>query len=89
MVYAGNGRYKQLIGGEIEIRKTGNFEDDLAYNTALFTKIIESYIRRYPEQWFWAHRRWKTQPKEMKWKERNIKIRRFEGQIDLKGINNV
>ncbi len=81
MVYAGNGKYKQLIGSEIEIRKTGDFEDDLAYNTALFTKFIESYIRRYPDQWFWAHRRWKTQPKEMKWKERNIKIRKFEGTL--------
>ncbi|MEK6656824.1 MAG: lysophospholipid acyltransferase family protein [Nitrospirota bacterium] len=89
LVYTGHGRYKQLIGKEIEIQKTGDFEYDMAYNTALFTKVIESYIRKYPEQWFWAHRRWKTQPKEMKWKERNIKIRKFEGTLDLKGIDNV
>lgn len=89
LVYIGNGRYKQLIGNEVEIKRSGNFEEDLAYNTALFTKVIESYIKQYPEQWFWAHRRWKTQPKEMMWKERNIKIRKYEGQIDLKGIDNV
>ncbi len=89
LLYTGSGRYRQLIGEEIEIQKTGDFEYDMAYNTALFTKVIESYIRQYPEQWFWAHRRWKTQPKEMKWKERNIKIRRFEGHIDLKGVDNV
>lgn len=90
MVYIGNGRYKQLIGSEIEIRRNGDLEHDIAYNTALFTKIIESYIRRYPDQWLWAHRRWKTQPKVMKWKkERNIKIRRFEGQVDLRKIDNV
>lgn len=88
MVYIGNGRYKQLIGSEIEIRRSGNLEHDIAYNTALFTKIIESYIRRYPEQWLWAHRRWKTEPKEMKWLLRNVKIRRFEGQIDLRRIDN-
>ncbi len=26
------------------------------------TKILEECVRRYPEQYFWAHRRWKTKP---------------------------
>ncbi len=25
-------------------------------------KILEDCVRRYPEQYFWAHRRWKTKP---------------------------
>ena len=89
LIYIGGGKYRQLIGKEIELQKTGDFEYDMAYNTALFTKVIESYIRKYPEQWFWAHRRWKTQPKEMEWKNRNIKIRKFEGSLNLNEIKNV
>ncbi len=32
--------------------------------TAEFTARLESWIRRYPEQYFWMHRRWKTVPPE-------------------------
>ena len=31
-------------------------------HTQLFTKVSEDYVRRYPEQWLWVHRRWKTRP---------------------------
>jgi len=28
--------------------------------TALITSVLERYIRRYPDQWLWMHRRWKV-----------------------------
>ena len=37
-------------------------EHDAIANTALFTAAIEQYVRRYPEQWLWVHRRWKARP---------------------------
>jgi KDO2-lipid IV(A) lauroyltransferase len=37
-------------------------EEEIRANTANFTRLIEGCIRRYPEQWFWVHRRWKTRP---------------------------
>ncbi len=35
---------------------------EILANTANFTRLLERYIRQYPEQWLWVHRRWKTQP---------------------------
>ena len=37
-------------------------EQDVLENTARFTAAIENWVRKYPEQWLWVHRRWKTRP---------------------------
>ncbi len=29
---------------------------------AHYTALVETYVRRYPDHWFWVHRRWKTRP---------------------------
>ncbi len=46
----------------VELIRTGDDEADIVANTAKFTKVIETFIRRYPDQWLWVHRRWKTRP---------------------------
>ena len=46
----------------LELVNTGNDEADAQANTQIFTKVLEDTIRRYPEQWLWVHRRWKTRP---------------------------
>jgi KDO2-lipid IV(A) lauroyltransferase len=35
--------------------------DTYADTQAIHT-FLEQVIRRYPEQWMWIHRRWKTRP---------------------------
>ncbi|HNW91898.1 MAG TPA: DUF374 domain-containing protein [bacterium] len=37
-------------------------QDDIAANTAQYNRVYEKFIARYPDQWFWAHNRWKTRP---------------------------
>jgi KDO2-lipid IV(A) lauroyltransferase len=54
--------YVLHFGEELKTVVTGAADEDAIANTALFTAVLESYIRRYPEQWLWMHRRWKTRP---------------------------
>lgn len=39
-------------------------EDWVAYYTQKWSDVVESYIRKYPEQWMWIHKRWKTRPED-------------------------
>ncbi len=55
-------KYVLHFGEEISLAATGDDEQDVLANTARFTAAIESFIRRYPDQWLWVHRRWKTRP---------------------------
>ena len=55
-------KYRIRFEPVIELTRTGDEEADAVSNTAKFTKVIEEFARRYPEQWLWVHRRWKTRP---------------------------
>ncbi len=56
------GKYRVTFEPAMELVRTDNEEADIVANTAAFTRVIEEYARRYPEQWLWVHRRWKTRP---------------------------
>lgn len=57
-----DGSYRIVGEPEVVLERSGDKTRDIEENTAKFNRIIESYIRRYPEQWFWVHQRWKTRP---------------------------
>ena len=61
-----DGRYRVVMEPEIPIIKTGDKDSDVEKNTALFTSVIERYVREYPDHWFWLHQRWKTRPWQSK-----------------------
>jgi KDO2-lipid IV(A) lauroyltransferase len=56
------GKYRLRFDPAVELIRTGQLEADIVANTRQFTHIIEDYVRQYPEQWLWVHRRWKTRP---------------------------
>ena len=58
----GEQKYVLHFGPEIEIPRTGDAQADILAGTQLCTAAIEIWIRRYPDQWLWIHRRWKTRP---------------------------
>jgi len=55
-----NGGHTLMVEEPIELVDTGDKEKDVIENTQKWSLVLESYIRRYPEQWVWIHRRWKT-----------------------------
>jgi KDO2-lipid IV(A) lauroyltransferase len=56
------GKYRLRFEPPLQLIRTGDTESDIRENTARFTKVIEEFARRYPDQWLWIHARWKTRP---------------------------
>lgn len=59
MIRDGLDHHKLIIKEPLSLYRTDNKEKDILHNTAKLTKLIECYIREYPSQWWWFHRRWK------------------------------
>jgi Kdo2-lipid IVA lauroyltransferase/acyltransferase len=55
-------KYRLRFEPAVEVIRTGDPERDILENTRKFTKVLEDIIRKYPEQWVWAHGRWNTRP---------------------------
>jgi len=55
-------KYILRFDSAVQLRRTADEDIDVRENTAQFTGVIESYVRKYPDQWLWAHKRWKTRP---------------------------
>jgi Kdo2-lipid IVA lauroyltransferase/acyltransferase len=55
-------QYVLRFGAGLDLPASDDAEADALAHTALCTRVIEEYVRRYPDQWLWVHRRWKTRP---------------------------
>lgn len=57
-----------VLGWEVEFEAAlipvegKDYQDSVYQNTLRYNQIYERLITKYPEQWFWAHNRWKTRP---------------------------
>jgi KDO2-lipid IV(A) lauroyltransferase len=62
MVRSGVGRHRLVLEEPIEVNPTGDIEVDALALTQKYAAVLETYVRRYPSQWLWLHRRWRTRP---------------------------
>ncbi len=61
IVRESNGKYAVLID-PVPVQPTGDREADVDAIVLTYTEMLEAYVRRYPAQYFWQHRRWRRQP---------------------------
>ena len=55
-------RHKIIFEAELKLEEGKDAQDVIHVNIQRLTDIIESYIRKYPAEWGWIHRRWKSKP---------------------------
>jgi len=51
------------VNEPIKFESSDDQEADVRELTTRLTQHFEDQIRRYPDQWLWIHKRWKTRPK--------------------------
>lgn len=56
--------HKLIFEAPFDLEEGQDAQETISINIQRLTHIIESYIRRYPAQWGWIHRRWKSRPNE-------------------------
>ncbi len=52
------GRIRLEITDELVLPRDENGDVDIRGTTELVTSVVEGWVREYPEQWLWMHRRW-------------------------------
>lgn len=67
--------------GPVDPAHSGTAEAAVRAGTERWVRRLEDWVRRYPEQYFWVHRRWKTTPEMME----RMKADRLPATDPLKG----
>jgi KDO2-lipid IV(A) lauroyltransferase len=62
MIRQPDGRHRIIIDRELVLAEKSDRQEYVNYNTRLCNQVIENWILKDPEQWFWVHNRWKTRP---------------------------
>lgn len=61
IVRTGGPHHKLCLEEYIDFRNAQG-PDAIKENLQKFAKLLEGYVRKYPDQWLWLHKRWKSTP---------------------------
>jgi len=64
MIRDGFRKHRLVVKKPVEVVRTGDMQKDIEINMQRFTRVLESMIREYPDQWVWIHRRWERKREE-------------------------
>jgi KDO2-lipid IV(A) lauroyltransferase len=56
-------KYVVYLEPPVEYKPDDNSPENIRHLTQKITNMVEKYVRLYPEQWLWIHKRWNTRPK--------------------------
>ena len=54
-----NGRFRLELQAPLDIPRKDNGDIDADLLTQMINSKVEEWVREYPEQWLWLHRRWR------------------------------
>ena len=67
-----DGTHKIIIYPRIEVPHTDDKQADIRQAIEAVNAVLEQHIRRYPEEWFWLHNRWKSINEELATNEKTV-----------------
>lgn len=53
------GRFRLELTPPLDLPRNASGEIDIQAATQAMTSVVEGWVREYPEQWLWMHRRWR------------------------------
>jgi len=59
VIRIGNGRFRAEVTPPIPPARDAEGKVDVQGTTQAITSVVEGWIREYPDQWLWLHRRWR------------------------------
>lgn len=62
IIREGDDTHKIIFEKPFNLEEGEDSKERITINIQRLTNIIESYIRKYPAEWGWIHRRWKSRP---------------------------